>query len=73
MGALALGAAVSNWDSKTPTATTSDISGYQFNARYNLSKRTNVYLHYGTDKDDKALANVQGKRTRTVAGVVHTF
>jgi predicted porin len=73
MGALALGAAVSNWDSKTPTATTSDISGYQFNARYNLSKRTNAYLHYGTDKDDKAAATAQGKRTRTVAGVVHTF
>jgi predicted porin len=73
MGALALGAAMSAWEVKTGANTTSDISGYQFNARYNLSKRTNVYLHYGTDKDDKAAASAQGKRTRTVAGVVHTF
>jgi predicted porin len=73
MGALALGAAVSNWDSKTPTATTSDISGYQLNARYNLSKRTNVYLHYGTDKDKGSSATRTAERTRAIAGVVHTF
>jgi hypothetical protein len=30
-------------------------------------------MHYGTDKDSKAAATAQGKRTRTIAGVVHTF
>jgi predicted porin len=73
VGALALGAAVSNWETKSPTATTTDISGYQLNARYNLSKRTNVYLHYGTDKDKGSSATRTAERTRTIAGVVHTF
>jgi predicted porin len=73
MGALTLQAAVQTIEVQTGTATTSDISGHQLTARYNLSKRTNVYMHYGTDKDSKAAATAQGKRTRTIAGVVHTF
>jgi predicted porin len=73
LGALALGAVMTNQEAKTGSATTQDISGYQLSARYNLSKRTNVYLHYGTDKDDKAASTAQGKRARTIAGVVHTF
>jgi len=73
MGAAAFGVAISNRQTKTPTATTSDISGHQLNVRYNLSKRTNVYIHHGYDKDDKAAATAQGKRTRTIAGLVHTF
>jgi len=73
MGALTLQAAVQTIKVETGGSTTSDISGHQLTARYNLSKRTNVYLHYGTDKDDKAASTAQGKRTRTVAGLVHTF
>jgi len=73
MGALTLQAAVQTIKVETGASTTSDISGHQLTARYNLSKRTNVYLHYGTDKDDKAASTAQGKRTRTVAGIVHTF
>ena len=73
MGALTLQAAVQTIQVDTGATTTSDISGHQLTARYNLSKRTNVYLHYGTDKDDKAASTAQGKRTRTIAGIVHTF
>ena len=73
VGALTLQAALQTIEVQTGTATTSDISGHQLTARYNLSKRTNVYMHYGTDKDSKAASTAQGKRTRTIAGVVHTF
>jgi len=75
LGALTLTAVASQYETKTPTAKTLDVSGHQFNARYNLSKRTNVYLHYGTDKDkgSSVTATTLAKRTRTVAGLVHTF
>ena len=73
VGALTLSVATGMIEVKTGAATTSDISGHQLTARYNLSKRTNVYMHYGTDKDSKAASTAQGKRTRTIAGVVHTF
>ena len=73
VGALTLIAATGMTEVKTGATTTSDISGHQLTARYNLSKRTNVYMHYGTDKDSKAASTAQGKRTRTIAGVVHTF
>jgi len=73
VGALTLSVATGMYEVKTGAATTSDISGHQLTARYNLSKRTNVYMHYGTDKDSKAASTAQGKRTRTIAGVVHTF
>jgi len=73
VGALTLIASYGRTEVKSPTATTSDISGHQLTARYNLSKRTNAYIHYGTDKDDKAASTAQGKRTRTIAGLVHTF
>ncbi|MFM8624329.1 MAG: porin, partial [Betaproteobacteria bacterium] len=74
MGAAALGFLVTNRTTKT-TSTTVDLEGYQLNARYNLSKRTNVYLHHGTDKDtgSAVTASTQNKRTRTLAGLVHTF
>jgi len=73
MGALTLSVATGMIEVKTGGTTTSDISGHQLTARYNLSKRTNMYIHYGTDKDDKAASTAQGKRTRTIAGLVHTF
>ena len=73
LGALTLSVATGMIEVKTGAATTSDISGHQLTARYNLSKRTNVYMHYGTDKDSKAASTAQAKRTRTIAGVVHTF
>lgn len=73
VGALTLIASYGTIVVKSPTATTSDISGHQLTARYNLSKRTNAYIHYGTDTDDKAASTAQGKRTRTIAGLVHTF
>jgi len=73
VGALTLSVATGMIEVKTGAATTSDVSGHQLTARYNLSKRTNVYMHYGTDKDSKAASTAQGKRTRTIAGVVHTF
>ncbi len=72
MGALTLMAAVQKIGVKTGATKTSDISGHQLTARYNLSKRTNVYLHHGTDGDDLATGQTN-KRTRTVAGLVHTF
>jgi len=73
MGALTLAVATGMIEVKTGGTTTSDVSGHQLTARYNLSKRTNMYIHYGTDKDDKAASTAQGKRTRTIAGLVHTF
>jgi predicted porin len=73
VGALTLSVATGMYEVKTGGATTSDVSGHQLTARYNLSKRTNVYMHYGTDKDSKAASTAQAKRTRTIAGVVHTF
>jgi predicted porin len=74
MGALTLQAAVQTIQVDTGATTTSDVSGHQLTARYNLSKRTNAYVHYGTDKDSKASGATQtSKRTRTIAGIVHTF
>jgi predicted porin len=75
MGALALGAMLTNQKATSAGATTQDLSGHQLNVRYNLSKRTNVYLHHGTDNDtgSSVTSTTQAKRTRTVAGVVHTF
>lgn len=75
MGAAAFGLATNNQKAKTAGATTQDVSGHQVNVRYNLSKRTNVYIHHGTDKDkgSAVTTSTQAKRTRTVAGLVHTF
>jgi len=75
VGALAFGAMLNNQKATSAGATTQDLSGHQLNARYNLSKRTNLYLHHGTDKDtgSSVTSTTQAKRTRTVAGVVHTF
>jgi predicted porin len=64
---------VTDYDVKSPTTKTTDLSGSMFGARYNLSKRTNLYLYTGSDKD-KAIANdKQSKRSRTVVGVAHVF
>ena len=59
----------------TAGATTQDISGYQVGAKYNLSKRTNVYVFKGNDKDtgSSVTATTLADRTRTVLGVQHSF
>jgi predicted porin len=75
MGALTLAVATGMIEVKTGGTTTSDVSGHQLTARYNLSKRTNMYIHYGTDKDsaNTSATTQTSKRTRTIAGLVHTF
>lgn len=73
VGAITLAAHSTTYKVKTGTATTNDISGFQLGAKYDLSKRTNVYLFTGTDKDKALAADKQSKRTRTVAGVAHSF
>jgi predicted porin len=73
LGNIILAATVTDYDVKSPTTKTTDLSGSMFGARYNLSKRTNLYLYTGSDKD-KAIANdKQSKRSRTVVGVAHVF
>lgn len=73
LGNIVLAAHVTDYDIKSPTTKTTDLSGSMFGARYNLSKRTNLYLYTGSDKDKAAAATAQSKRSRTVVGVAHVF
>jgi predicted porin len=73
LGNIILAATVTDYDVKSPTTKVTDLSGSMFGARYNLSKRTNVYLYTGSDKDKAAAATAQSKRSRTVVGVAHAF
>jgi len=59
---------------KTPTATTTDMSGTMIGVSHALSKRTNIYAFNGTDKNDSATGNTAGyKDTKTMVGIRHTF
>lgn len=49
-----------------------DITGYQLLASYALSKRTNAYATYGSDKFTNNGVE-QLKRTSTAVGIRHTF
>jgi len=48
-------------------------AGYQFIARYNLSKRTNVYGIYGQDKFDAVSTTIDRKTTVGRVGLIHSF
>ena len=61
-----------NAESATGVAT-SKITGYQIGAKYNLSKRTYAYVFRGHDKDSLAASTAYADRTRTVAGIQHSF
>jgi predicted porin len=52
---------------------TSDTDGYQLTARYNLSKRTNVYALVGQDKVDTAGSTSDPKTSVARIGVAHSF
>jgi len=54
-------------------AATKDLKGYQIGAIYNLSKRSQVYVWRGHDKDTLASSTSLADRTRTVIGMQHSF
>ena len=60
---------------KTTTngATTGDYKTQQFGVRYDMSKRTMVYLMAGTSKDDNATGVNLAKREILGLGVYHSF
>ena len=63
----------SNAESAAGVAT-SKLTGYQIGAKYNLSKRTYAYVFRGHDKDSLAASTAYTfDRTRTVAGIQHSF
>lgn len=74
MGNIEL-AALATWqDGQTQAGVAnSEIRGFQVGAKYNLSKRSNIYLFHGKDNDTLAAATAQVDRTRTVVGVQHSF
>ena len=57
----------------TSGAKESDTTGYQLIARYNLSKRTNVYGIYGQDKYDAVSTATDRKTSVARIGVAHSF
>ena len=60
---------------KTTTngATTGDYKTQQFGVRYDMSKRTMVYVMAGTSKDDNATTTSLAKREILGLGVYHSF
>ncbi len=60
---------------KTPTATTTDMSGTMIGVSHAMSKRTNIYALTGTDKNKAIVAdNAAGyKDSKTVVGIRHAF
>jgi predicted porin len=77
MGSLLLFASMYDGENdRTSSATDNrDLSGQQFGARYNLSKRTFAYLVTGTNKSNVQTAGSGDniKRSSTAAGIVHSF
>jgi len=75
VGALVLMAHYMDYEVKPEVAGAklNDVTGYQLGARYNLSKRTNVYVHFLSDKDKALAATAQSKRDRRILGVAHSF
>ncbi len=74
VGAVTL-AAIYTKDEATSQAgaATKDLKGYQIGAIYNLSKRSQVYVWRGHDKDTLASSTALADRTRTVIGMQHSF
>jgi len=68
MGALTLGASLSNGSYTNGAATKGDLDGNQFGAFYALSKRTTVYGLFGNAKIDGG-----AKNSSSSIGVRHTF
>jgi len=54
-------------------STVGDYKTQQFGMRYDLSKRTLVYIMTGTTKDDSATTTATAKREVTAAGIYHSF
>jgi predicted porin len=50
-----------------------DYKTQQFGVRYDLSKRTMVYIMTGISKDDAALTTALAKREGTALGIYHSF
>jgi predicted porin len=73
MGALTVSFHVVDYQMKTGTTTTNDVSGSQLGATYALSKRTTAYAHYFSDKDKAVATTALSKRTRTNIGIAHSF
>jgi predicted porin len=73
MGATSLFISHSQGDSKTGANATQDRDALQLGARYNLSKRTNLYGVYGQTNWDRT-ANVNGTEDTAFAiGINHKF
>jgi predicted porin len=78
MGKTMLWASMFDGDRKTSTnpaaPTAQDTDGYQLGARYDLSKRTNLYAIYGTQKrQNTGLVAGKVESTGMALGVRHSF
>jgi len=74
VGAVTLAALYTKEDQSSQAGTaTKDLKGYQIGAIYNLSKRSQLYVWRGHDKDSLAASTAQADRTRTVVGMQHSF
>lgn len=62
-------------DNRTAGTRIGDYKTYQFGVRYDLSKRTLLYVMHGQSKDDSATGDAGGlrKRTGTAAGMYMSF
>ena len=60
-------------DQVTAAATKSDVSGYQFSALYNFSKRTNLYAVIGADETKNDAGGTKTQRSTYGVGARHTF
>ncbi len=74
VGAVTLGAIYTKEERSTAAgAASKDLKGYQIGAIYNLSKRSQIYVWRGHDKDSLAASTAQADRTRTLVGMQHSF
>jgi predicted porin len=74
VGAIELGAISTTVNAESSAGVaTSKVTGYQVGAKYHFSKRTYAYVWSGHDKDSLAASTALADRTRTVAGVQHSF
>jgi predicted porin len=70
MGKTTFLGSIGKGDIKNANANISDLSGYQAQVRYSLSKRTTAYALYGETKSE---GYNQGKSEATMVGLRHSF
>jgi predicted porin len=74
VGAIDLAATYNNTKTENAAgAETSNVKGYQIGAKYNLSKRSQLYVVRLHEDDSKAAAASLVNKTRTMVGMNHSF